>query len=288
MLIIGSYALKYHIDIERECADKDIIGTFDELQNFKHLARRSIEQSYPLSEKKWILVLDDPLIIEWEIAWDGSSGKDLLDYRDAKGVTDVAKLPDLLALKLSHRFLKNSPHFLKTMSDIQLMRKHGVTLSDWHKEWIRKREDETYTYKHPKLNKKKNEFFTDNVPYIYDHDDIHRVVALGDHPAYMSYQSEEVMCDKHKWDECPLSIKLAGVYEEACVLALERSIIPFKTDPHKAFLIALEKICTSITSGWFREFAWENYHQVASMYSDEFVSKFNDALQKGLINDYRH
>jgi hypothetical protein len=29
---------------------------------------------------------------------------------------------------------------------------------------------------------------------------------------------------------------------------------------------ALDKVCTSITSGWFREFAWQNYDEVVKIY----------------------
>lgn len=42
----------------------------------------------------------------------------------------------------------------------------------------------------------------------------------------------------------------------------------------KAFDTALEKVCTSITSGWFRKFAYDNYDEVASLYSNEYVYRF--------------
>ena len=42
--------------------------------------------------------------------------------------------------------------------------------------------------------------------------------------------------------------------------------------------MALMKVCTSITSGWFREYAWENYDKVLDLYNelgeDDYVQRF--------------
>lgn len=85
-----------------------------------------------------------------------------------------------------------------------------------------------------------------------------------------------MMTSKDKFFSCHPNVQLYGVLEEAYVLALERHQIPnnFKPDPKASFDIALEKICTSITSGWFREFAWENYYKVQELYSPNYVTKF--------------
>jgi len=44
------------------------------------------------------------------------------------------------------------------------------------------------------------------------------------------------------------------------------------------FEMALMKVCTSITSGWFREYAWENYQKVLDLYDslgeDDYVKRF--------------
>ena len=121
------------------------------------------------------------------------------------------------------------------------------------------------------------EFFNgDGVNYKFSHDSIHESVKMFDRPAYSYFQSEnaEVMCDMNKFLNLPLEIQLAAGYEESCVLALERSIIPFNTDYHKAFLMALEKVCTSISSGKFRNFCWEHYIQIRDMYNEETFTKF--------------
>jgi hypothetical protein len=209
---------------------------------------------------------------------------------------NVASLDELYTLKMSHRYLKDSPHFAKTRTDIMLMRSMGAQVFDAG--WLKAREDETYWYKHPKLNVMKKDFFTgDGVEYVYDHDDIHKAVAhvLVDDghnddyyvPAYTLYMrdGEAVMCDRGKFFDCSERVRLFGVLEEAYVLALERSQIPFrgKVSPRRSFDIALRKVCTSITSGWFREFAWENFDRVTALYSDDYVERFWTAVEGGEV-----
>ena len=52
-------------------------------------------------------------------------------------------------------------------------------------------------------------------------------------------------------------------------------------------MIALEKVCTSITSGWFREFAWENFDVVTNLYNDDYITKFTNAMKDGIILPYK-
>lgn len=194
----------------------------------------------------------------------------------------------LYALKMSHRFLKNSPHFLKTMQDIHTMRKvWGTTgIEKYLQDWYDLREKDTYTYSHPKLNQSKKDFFDQNVfdgkqVYVYDHDSLHEAVKIYDKPAYNYFTDGEVRVSRKMFEEISYGKKLASVVEESCVLALERAMIPHGTNQDKAFMIALEKVCTSITSGWWRDFAWENYRQALEMYKNcEFDLKKD--LQRGL------
>lgn len=198
-------------------------------------------------------------------------------------------------MKYSHRFKKDSPHFEKTRNDIRVIEEQheGVRqtmLADPVLSSILKsREAATYTNQLPKLNQGKKEFFTDSVPYVYDHDTIHEAVKHLDKPAYMYYMADnaQVMCDKQRWEALSHQTKLLGVLEESYVLAIERAIVPFGTDPYRAFKKALEKVCTSITSGWFREFAWEHYYDVLAMYHPSFIGKFQSALEAGQIKPFK-
>jgi hypothetical protein len=205
----------------------------------------------------------------------------------------------LYALKMSHRYLRNSPHFLKTMRDIQAIRKFAKESNyDLHfdpklKEWFKKREKETYWYKHPSLKQNKKDFFNgDGVTYVYDHDSIHEAVKHLDEPAYNKFKVDtaEVECSKEKFFSLPMDTQLYSVLEEVQVLALERSQIPFKDkgiDPRWSFNKAHEKVCTSITSGWWREFAWEHYDMVQDMYEPDYVNNFWAAVNMNRVKPYK-
>lgn len=201
----------------------------------------------------------------------------------------VPSLNLLYTLKLSHRFVKDSPHFFKTRNHCRYFEKLGAQLVC--QSWYDDRIVETYNYESYSLKMKASDFFNSNFDYIYDHDSIHEAVKLLDAPAYTKYMSdgEEVMCSVEKFYAQPFAIRIAGVLEESYVLALERSQIPFnfEPDPKKSFLIALEKVCTSITSGWFRDFAWTNYFVIAEMYNPDYVEKFKTALESGKIKPYK-
>ncbi len=316
MLLIGSQALILRgLDTGRKPLDYDLIGTFDELSLLTMLLRRSDHKltSIPLSSNKTVLKRSDGLIVEFEFAWNDSTAESLLKegcvwapnaYDDPilrynNGLSPVnvqiATVDQLYTLKMSHRYLKNSPHFLKTMRDIRLMRAAGAKV--WSADWLKRREDETYWYKHPKLNVEKKDFFGgDGVEYVFDHDSVHRAVAhciipgFKDDvvPAYTLYMKdgEQVQTSKKKFFEgVSEKVRLWGVLEEAQVLALERSQIPFrgKVDAKRSFDIALMKVCTSITSGWFREFAWENYEKVQALYEPDYVTRFWKAVDDGIV-----
>lgn len=299
MLLIGSAANPGLFN--RPSSDYDVIGTLDELKTLQ----KTCKICYPSTQSpnKWLLrKTSGGKIIEFEVAYSGSTGAALLAYAKKKrlhqgnhnilGVHWCATRDMLLAIKMSHRFLKNSPHFLKTMEDIKALRKAGASF-DKDKDlvaWVKMREEETYNYKLPNLNQGKDTFFNSNFNYIYDHDTIHEAVALLPRPAYEYYKpdTDKVFCDKQKFFALPKVHQLLGVLEETYVLALERSQIPneFKPDRKTSFLNALEKVCTSITSGWFREFAWENYDVVVSLYDERYVDWFLMALRADRIKPY--
>lgn len=293
MLLVGSQALLAQgFPLGRVPRDTDYICTWEEFVCWQTDHKGRLSACYPLSGSKWVAFASGaaaPEIFEFEIAWPESTDAALIEWhwRDGRA-TNIATLNECYSLKLSHRYLKNSPAFLKTMTDIWALRKAGAWVPGGLKEWLLQREAETYSYAHPKLDRSKSEFFSgDMVTYVYDHDDVHKAVAVGSVPAYTLYavDGQQVLSDKRKFFAADPQVQLDGVSEEAYVLAIERSLVPHPgvLTPRQAWLKALEKVCTSITSGWFREFAWENYYEVVGRYDPTYINKFKAAVAAGKV-----
>lgn len=290
MLLIGSRALIFrapHV-LKREPKDFDFIAPYDEIMAW--LKSQAISD-FTVTEKQ---VISEPNLCEFEIVKPDSSAELLIDLvkKDPQTInTKFGSIPNfdlLFTLKASHRYLKNSPHFWKTAVDYHKMKHCGAQIRPEYMEFFKLREKETYTYAHPKLNVKKDDFFNgDQVVYIYDHDSIHESMKHGEKPAYSFFQEEgaEVKCDKNKFFSLPDEIKIHSVLEETYVLALERSQIPFpeKMTPKQSFMMALSKVCSSITSGWWREYAYENIFTVAKLYDDNYVEKFKQGINNGVV-----
>lgn len=314
MLIIGSVALRL-TNLDYLCddifsKDLDIIGTIDDYNDLLKKCRPFVTSSFPVNENKFVIFLRNGCpetlsynIVEFEIAWSNTSAKSLLDLVDKHNLSasyivndavqyNVATLPVLYALKMSHRYLRNNPHFVKTMSSIKKMRTiHPTEIEPNLKDWFKERERETYSYGHPNLKQSKANFFKDdNVPYIFDHDSIHEAVKHFDKPAYTYFKEyhADVACSEKMFNSISETYKLHAVLEESYVLALERSLIPneFAHNPFDVFKVALEKVCTSITSGWFREYSWEHYNEVLNMYNESFVTRFKKGLVDGVVKEH--
>jgi len=293
MIVIGSTALKHHgFDVTPK--DLDLVGTYEEVMNFKH--KFGAVSYYPINSGASMYMRNARGdVCEIELAWEGSRAWKLIKFVQEQGgsawrnIVDIhgnaCHLPTtelLYMLKMSHRYLRDSPHFLKTMRDIQLLRSKGCEIPPSWNDFYQERMRDTYTYKHPNLKVNKGVFFDATMTGVvqkYDHDTMHIAVAHLDKPAYLYFkpEDEEVMCSREMFLACDRQIQLYSIVEEAMVLALERSLVPYpgKKTPKEAFTLALMKVCTSITSGWWREFAWENYDAALALYSDTYVERFN-------------
>jgi hypothetical protein len=175
------------------------------------------------------------------------------------------------------------------------MKHMGATIRPELVEFHKLREQESYmAQRHPKLNVSKDAFFKDDgIQYVFDHDDLHRSVMLGSRPAYENYlaDNEQIKCSKEKFFAVSEDIRLAGALEEGLTLALERSQIskPGVWSPDKSFRFAYAKVCSSITSGWFRQYCYQHIPEVLKLYektSKNYWEKFQSDVQSGLVKPF--
>lgn len=288
--------------LNRRPLDFDFICTRDEYDYWidKNLSKINPTKMYAISDSK--LVVEGSTNCEFELIVPGTSSEllsNLVANDDQSLDTPFGLVPSfdlLFTIKQSHRFLKDSPHFWKTAIDWHRMRLAGAVVRSEYNEFLKLRETETYAKQnHPKLNKSKKDFFDENVNGflpIYDHDSIHKAVALYDRPAYTYYMKDgsEVLSDKTKFFNSSREIQMAGCYEEITTLFFERAICPhreiWRGKEKQVWLLAASKTASSITSGYFRTFLYDNLFDVIKMYDESVLEKFEKAVQSGIVQPF--
>ena len=251
--------------------------------------------SRPLNLNKdnadWDLVLEDEEITPSKNIDISPPALNLLEichyYRSDEVIetpVGVAKLINPIGLMLIRRSHLYRPiNFEKHIRIYHTLKEEWFSKTDIHYfsmlRNLTKRTKAIYPDRHPSLNKNKGEFFDDYVTKIYEHDDIHYATCYYDRPIYESLKNDSttVWCEKDKWAELSFEDKVKCVQEEAFVIAIERFLLVKKNYPPKfAFSNAITKICTNLTSGWFRDFAIENWPTIINC-DYNFVERFKNA-----------
>jgi len=288
IILIGSRALDVHNPrlVKRVISDTDYVVTEESYESMillKDYGKLILNEG---NVRAWE---SEDGIVEFTIAQPGDSNSlliDLVTWDPKSRMVDgqcvlLPSLDVLFTIKSAHRYKKftDAGRFYKHFTDWHVLKMMGCTIPENYKEFFKLREKESYTYSHPKLNVTKDEFFKDDVPYVYSHDWIHEVVALDGPPAYTKYLIDEVQCSKELFFSLPYETQLQGVIEEACVLAIERSLVPHGTwDARTAWMYAFAKVCSTITSGFFRKFAYDNGLEVIKRYPEDYWTKFQTAM----------
>lgn len=303
MLFIGSHALEVVRPdlLTRPVGDVDRVCSFEDFQSIvKHFRPSELIGIVPISGgRKYVVRPKIGIPMEFEITWPGSTGEELYHLVQrhphlrggyTTGRHYYASLDVLFTLKSSHRFAQTK-YFHKTMADWRHFKDAGAKIPPELTAWYKRRTTEQLQKHHPKLNVTSAEFFNPGeLDYVYDHDSIHRAVAYGEKPVYTYYlePGSQVKCSRQLFEALPLEMRLQSVAEESYVLSIERSHVPHGTlSPRKAFDIAIQRVCTVISSGWWREFAYTHFHEVVARYRDDYLIRFNAALAAGKIPPFK-
>jgi hypothetical protein len=176
----------------------------------------------------------------------------------------VATLDELYTIKVSHSYweLPNGS-WDKHMSDIVALKNAGAQLDLGLHDLLYSVWEEKHGRKRVNLKMTKDDFFSDAVTRIYDHDSIHDSVAYGDVPVYdsMLVDGKSVAMDMAAIKALPFETQVRLYREEIYATALERWVIPtgYKISPRKAYAWAARKTIVSLTKGWSARFLVENY-----------------------------
>lgn len=294
MLIVGSKALLYHYNLpNRNVKDIDIIGN---KSNVEYLINSLIPNK--VIQGNGIITLSN---IQNKNEFYNTNNVEILLYDESEALSEYIKYEEsmgkigdglfyaspevLLSLKKSH--IHFPIFFKKHISDYAfLLDKMGEDkLSHITKKNYKETEKRIGKLKTPSLNKSVTDFFGQSDGYVksyFIHDDMHKAVAHYEEPLYLRMQYDKTIakCEKELWNKFSYEDKCKCVLEEAYVIALERKILPSIfggqkwATPKESLEWALMRICTTLCSGWFREFATNNYFKILDMCNSSYVEDF--------------
>jgi hypothetical protein len=125
-------------------------------------------------------------------------------------------------------------------------------------------------------------FFADAVTKKYNHDWLHELYAYEDQPMYTRLQKDKTSawCSKELWYNLYRQQKIQCVAEEAYVIATERFLVPkdWNYPAKRAYYAAVKKICTTLCSGWFRDYALDNWPTILAMYDPNKFKQVQERL----------
>lgn len=202
---------------------------------------------------------------------------------------NVMNLRGLSIIKRSHlwrnlSFQKHITHYHKYIPE----KYKCINLSVADKGFLQQRIEMTmkeFPQGHPSLKKSVDDFFDDYVTKKYNHDYLHELVAYHDKPLYTQLQRDSTMawCEKDLWDNLSVDDKIKCVAEETQVIAIERFLVPkdWNYPVRHAYIKALDKVCTTLCSGWFRDWAIDYYPQVFDLCDTMKFENIRKELENG-------
>ncbi len=302
MLLVGSKALEANLGFHQGYKDIDLIGTKqnayalilelqpeDVMENDYIITLKNIKQNSTFDRNNVEILLSD----------NSESLKMYLQYATGSSDSSMEIIPAplevLYSLKKSH--INFPVRFKKHIQSYALMSqftKHVDSLEEITKINFKETEARIGALRTPKLNKSAKKFFGQSNAYVrsfFIHDHIHEMVAHFEKPGYTYMQPDptSAMCSKRMWDSFTEDMKKKTVLEECYVIALERKILPMLfgggeiVSEREAFDWAFSRVCTTLCSGWFREYATNHYFVIDMFYNPEYVTDFLQKYEDGLI-----
>jgi len=302
MLVVGSKALKYRFpSLDRKVGDVDAIAYRAEVDMLtSDLDPESVQFGEGIISLRGIRNRNevfDRENAEFLLADDCRPLRMYLLYHKVANGDELFASPEILySLKKSH--IHFPVKFHKHIGDFVFLDTHfggQDRLSEITRLNFAETESRLGKLRTPKLNKSVKRFFDQSkskVVSYFVHDDIHRAVAHYGEPLYLRMQRDRTMarCERDLWELFSHEDKCRCVLEEAYVIALERRVLPAIYGGSASWVTAgealdwsLMRICTTLCSGWFREFATRNYPQIRSMASDTYVEDFLAKVESGEI-----
>jgi len=208
-----------------------------------------------------------------------------------KEIVYVPPIELLFLMKKSHVHC-DSVHFEKTIKDYHFLKNKFGSGNESYTPFFEMRKDEAekrYKHRTPSLMVSNDEFFNrskETVGYVFVHDTIHEAVKHFDVPVYEMIKKDfsKAACEADMFENLPHDYKIKCVQEEAYVIGLERYLLQeVGVSPFDAYKMAVRRICTTLCSGFFRQFAIDNYFEIIDSYDVDFLKRFEIGYNQGII-----
>jgi len=286
-LLIGSRALKYWFpEMEiKDSTDFDIIS--NRPINASGIIQYAIKKDNRIIEQRTV-----ESHIEWHDRW-LLNNDDLSIYTNDSAFIEIQGIRchvvtpiGLSIIKRSHlwrdiKWNKHITHYHKYLKEFTqyytdndrriLAERTAMTMKE-------------YPQGNPNLMQSKEDFFDDAVAKKFDHDYLHELYAHYDKPLYtrLLRQANLAWCEESKWLQLSHEDKLKCIQEEVYVIATERYLVrnDWKYPAKKAYMQALQKVCTTLCSGWFRDYSIDYYPELVQGFDESKVEKVKQVLIK--------
>lgn len=271
ILLVGSRALSYYSN-DFKCKDDsdwDIICDDSDMKNKLDLNKVEVHSSNVLNNyelERYTSTSEYVIINGYKLHPVNLKGLSIIkrshlyrDYFFDKHIT------------MYHKHLKN--HFILDNDDFRIYNEREKLTHELFDK-----------FKHPSLNKSVEDFFDDYVTKKYNHDYLHELFKYKDEPMYKKMQRDysKAWCEKDLWHSFTYEEKCMCVAEETYVIATERFLVPknWNYSTKFSYLQSLKKVCTTLTSGWFRDFAIDEFPTIFSLYDENKFKGVKLILEK--------
>ena len=277
IILLGSRAARAWFPKFREPHDWDALASISTIRAWYDRNDQHIRSLVPTNGHKLKCRMVDGTSIEFEILGESGSGASLMAMSQEFKPCDfpygeaLAATPTLLWLT-KHSHIYWPIHWQKNIRDLHWLKSRSREPTGQEVAYHKMRFGEhTLRYKSQsvKLTQTNESFFakSNKIGRKIEHDRIHEIVAYGSRPLFENFKTDptKAMLSRTLFEQASLTDRLRLVREEAMAIAVERYAIPAmpnRVEPQVAYGKALCRICTTLTSGWFRDFAIDHWPEV--------------------------
>jgi len=136
------------------------------------------------------------------------------------------------------------------------------------------------------MYKTKSEFFSNAVPLVIEHDDLHKISVYPDEPIYLKVleDNQEVALSESKFNQLTFEDQVRLFKEEIAVIAVERWLInpKLRKEYHwmEAWNLALHKTVVDLTKDWYTDFMVKNLEQFVKPDFELFRNFYDKGILK--------